>query len=467
MKKYLIYMASCFVALSIASCGNGNSKQETTQEEVKKENVKSEQPKKTTKVAKKKNIMMPNASGLPYEMLVVMDDEQWERPLGRAVYGVLDTDVPGLPQSERSFRITRVDPSGMSSNMFRIMRNIIKVDIQKIYTQPKFKFARDVYAYPQMVMTLQAPDEASLAQYVEENAQSILDFFTKAEMNREINNLREEHNPTVSQLAQELLGVDVWVPWEVSKYKKGKDFLWASTNTGKKDMSIVLYAYPYTDKNTFTLEYFLNKRDSVMKVNIPGGPEGSYMTTQRDFVYVKDTTVHGKAMDELYEQYRQVLAGEPVTVNKFAYQLAFNLIPQIDVFTDNGYTKEEMKMYNETRKIMHSDIQVSATCVRVPALRSHSESIWVETERPVSVEEAREAFAKGEGLILNDNPANKEYPMPLFLAGKDPVYVGRIRKDLANENGLTFWIVGDQIKKGAALNAVQIAEYLIKVGNIK
>ena len=173
------------------------------------------------------------------------------------------------------------------------------------------------------------------------------------------------------------------------------------------------------------------------------------------------------AMDELYEQYRQVLANEPVTVDKFAYQLAFNLIPQIDVFTDNGYTKEEMKMYNETRKIMHSDIQVSAMCVRVPALRSHSESIWVETERPVSPEEAREAFANGEGLVLMDNPAEKEYPMPLFLAGKDPVYVGRIRKDLANENGLTFWIVGDQIKKGAVLNAVQIAEYLIKVGNIK
>ena len=103
------------------------------------------------------------------------------------------------------------------------------------------------------------------------------------------------------------------------------------------------------------------------------------------------------AMDELYEQYRQVLAGEAVTVDKFAYQLAFNLIPQIDVFTDNGYTKEEMKMYNETRKIMHSDIQVSAMCVRVPALRSHSESIWVETERPISPEEAREAFAAGEG----------------------------------------------------------------------
>lgn len=173
------------------------------------------------------------------------------------------------------------------------------------------------------------------------------------------------------------------------------------------------------------------------------------------------------AMDELYEQYRQVLAGEPVTVKKFAYQLAFNVIPQIDVFQDNGYTKEEMKMYNETKKIMHSDVETSAMCVRVPSLRSHSESIWIETERPISVEKAREAVKNGEGLVLMDEPEKKEYPMPLFLAGKDEVYVGRIRKDLANPNGLTFWIVSDQIRKGAALNAVQIAEYLVKVGNVK
>lgn len=173
------------------------------------------------------------------------------------------------------------------------------------------------------------------------------------------------------------------------------------------------------------------------------------------------------AMDELYEQFRQVLAGEPVTVKKFAYQLAFNVIPQIDVFQDNGYTKEEMKMYNETKKIMHSDVETSAMCVRVPSLRSHSESIWIETERPISVEEAREAVKNGEGLVLMDEPEKKEYPMPLFLAGKDDVYVGRIRKDLANPNGLTFWIVSDQIRKGAALNAVQIAEYLVKVGNVK
>jgi len=173
------------------------------------------------------------------------------------------------------------------------------------------------------------------------------------------------------------------------------------------------------------------------------------------------------AMQELSNQYAQIVNGEEPTVSKFAYQLAYNVIPQVDVFTDNGYTKEEMKMYNETRKIMHSDIEVSALCVRVPSLRAHSEAIWLETEKPVSLEAAREAFAKAEGVILQDDPANKVYPMPLFVAGKDPVFVGRIRKDLSNANGLTFWCVGDQIKKGAALNAVQIAEYLIKEGDIK
>ena len=167
------------------------------------------------------------------------------------------------------------------------------------------------------------------------------------------------------------------------------------------------------------------------------------------------------AMDELVEQYAELGAGKEPTVNKFAFQLAYNVIPHIDVFTDNDYTKEEMKMFHETRKIMHSDIAVSATCVRVPVMRAHSESIWLETERPVSVAEAREAFAKAKGVVLMDQPADKVYPMPLFIAGKDPVYVGRIRRDLTCENGLTFWCVSDQIKKGAALNAVQILETLI------
>lgn len=172
------------------------------------------------------------------------------------------------------------------------------------------------------------------------------------------------------------------------------------------------------------------------------------------------------AMAELIKQYEQIQKGEEPTVEKFAYQLAYNLIPHVDVFTDNGYTKEEMKMYNETRKIMHSDIEVSATCVRVPVMRAHSEATWVETERPLSIEEVRNAFAGAEGVILQDNPSKKEYPMPLFVADHDEVYVGRIRKDLTNPNGLSFWTVSDQIRKGAALNAVQIAEYLLKVGNI-
>ena len=168
------------------------------------------------------------------------------------------------------------------------------------------------------------------------------------------------------------------------------------------------------------------------------------------------------AMAELIRQHEQIVQGEKPHIEKFAYQLAFNLIPHIDIFLDNGYTKEEMKMHNETRKIMHSDVEVSATCVRVPALRAHSEAIWVETERPVSVEEAREAFRKAEGIVVQDEPSKKEYPMPLFVASHDPVFVGRIRKDISNPNGLTFWCVSDQIKKGAALNAVQIAEYLVK-----
>lgn len=168
------------------------------------------------------------------------------------------------------------------------------------------------------------------------------------------------------------------------------------------------------------------------------------------------------AMDELVNQYKELAEGKEPTIEKFAYQLAYNVIPHIDVFMDNGYTKEEMKMYHETKKIMHApELNVSATCVRVPVMRAHSEAIWVETERPISVEEAREAFNKANGVVVIDNPANKEYPMPLFVANQDPVYVGRIRKDLTNEKGLSFWVVGDQIKKGAALNAVQIAQYMI------
>ena len=171
------------------------------------------------------------------------------------------------------------------------------------------------------------------------------------------------------------------------------------------------------------------------------------------------------AMQELQQQYRDLAEGREPKVEKFAYQLAYNVIPQIDVFTDNGYTKEEMKMFNETRKIMHTDARCSAMCVRISSLRSHSEAVWIETQRPITPDEAREALRQAPGVTVIDDPAHQQYPMPLFTAGKDDIYVGRIREDLANPNGLTFWLSGDQIKKGAALNAVQIAEYLVASPN--
>ena len=180
----------------------------------------------------------------------------------------------------------------------------------------------------------------------------------------------------------------------------------------------------------------------------------SHITRVHVATYQAASGAGASAMAELQHQFEQLIAGEKPTVEKFYYQLAYNLIPQVDVFTDNLYTKEEMKMYHETRKIMHSDVKVSAMCVRVPVLRAHSEAVWVETERHISV-------------VLQDNPGEKSYPMPLDKANQDPVYVGRIREDITNPNGLTFWLVSDQIKKGAALNAVQIAEYLIKKGDIK
>ena len=169
------------------------------------------------------------------------------------------------------------------------------------------------------------------------------------------------------------------------------------------------------------------------------------------------------AMKELEKQFEELSEGKNPTIKKFPFQLAFNLIPQVDVFMDNGYTKEEMKMYNETRKIMHSDkIEVSATCVRVPVLRAHSEAIWLTTETPLEMAEVRKALENAQGVVVKDNPEAKEYPMPLDISDKDPVYVGRIRKDLSDPCGISFWVVGDQIKKGAALNAVQIAMWLIK-----
>jgi aspartate-semialdehyde dehydrogenase len=167
------------------------------------------------------------------------------------------------------------------------------------------------------------------------------------------------------------------------------------------------------------------------------------------------------AIEELRSQVQAAAGNQPPVANVYPHPIAFNLLPHVDSFLPGGYTKEEMKMQNEGRRIMHlPDFRASVTCVRVPVYRAHSVAVTAEFDRPVSVEEAHEVLAKAPGLELVDEPQNNRYPMPLFTAGKDNCEVGRVRRDCAFENGLSFWVSGDQLLKGAALNAVQIAELL-------
>ena len=170
-----------------------------------------------------------------------------------------------------------------------------------------------------------------------------------------------------------------------------------------------------------------------------------------------------KAIEELERQIGQIVSGRPVTKEVYPHQIAFNVLPQVDSFLPDGYTKEEMKMQNEGRKIMHHPaFRASVTCVRVPVYRAHSVAVSAEFKQPVSVDAARAVLSKAPGLDVVDDPEKKEYPMPLYTAEKYNCQVGRIRKDCALDNGLCFWVSGDQLLKGAALNAVQIAEELLK-----
>ncbi|HOA82720.1 MAG TPA: aspartate-semialdehyde dehydrogenase [Thermodesulfovibrio thiophilus] len=171
-----------------------------------------------------------------------------------------------------------------------------------------------------------------------------------------------------------------------------------------------------------------------------------------------------KAMDELLQQTVDLLNFKDITIQVYPHQIAFNVLPHIDKFLENGYTKEEMKMVNETQKIMgDSSIRVTATTVRVPVFRGHSESVNVETEKKITAHETRELLSKAPGVVVMDNPEKNEYPLPIYASGRDEVFVGRIRDDESIENGINLWVVSDNLRKGAALNAVQIAEELIRM----
>jgi aspartate-semialdehyde dehydrogenase len=239
-----------------------------------------------------------------------------------------------------------------------------------------------------------------------------------------------------------------------------------NTSAFRMDADVPLVVPEVNPEDIFTHQGVIaNPNCSTIIMLVPLKPLHDVAKIKRIVVstYQAVSGTGAKAIAELEQQTRQWAAGEKITNEVYPYQIAFNVLPQIDVFMDNGYTKEEMKMVNETRKMFHDpSIMVSATTVRVPVFTSHSEAIHIETEKKLTPAQARELLAKAPGVKVVDDPSQKVYPMPLFTSGQDDVYVGRLREDVSHPNGLAMWVVGDQLRKGAATNAVQIAEILIR-----
>ncbi len=236
----------------------------------------------------------PQASGRPYEVLVVMDKAEWEAPEGRALFDVLDTDIPGLPQPERSFHISQVSPKDMNRTL-SIFRNIIEVDINPaIYTRTRMKFVRNPYAEGQVILRIRSNSKEDFARYVTEHGQDIIDFFTKMEMNRLCKDLDKKYSKLTNDLAKEIFDCELRAPEELKNYKRGKDFFWTTNNTATGMVSIMMYSYPYEGPETFNKRYILHKRDSVLRVNMPGSDPDMFMQTDTAFTDVRPIVVHHK-----------------------------------------------------------------------------------------------------------------------------------------------------------------------------
>ena len=260
MKRYKFYILMTLACLTLASCT--------------------------------KNMVLPVASGSPYEVLVVLEDEIWEAPAGRALFDILDTDVPGLPQSERSFRISHTDPKHYD-HLMQLFRNIILVKIDKTqFSQTRMRFARDKYATEQIVLTINSPSLESLKEFCVQHRQEVVDFLTRTEMNRLIKRLEKKHSKATDNLAWLLFSCHIFAPDELKSYKKGDHFFWTSNNTASGLENICMYSYEYEGPQTFTKEYMLHKRDSIMEKNLPGEKEGMYMQTDTLCTLVKPIVVH-------------------------------------------------------------------------------------------------------------------------------------------------------------------------------
>ena len=221
----------------------------------------------------------PTSSGRPYEVLVVADASFWDRPAGTALYNLLNSSVPGLPQQEPVFDVSRIDPPHYRTT-FKLFRNIITLDIDKnFYTQTRLKYRYDVYAYPQAVLEIHSPSEEDLTKFLTYHGQEIINFFVKVEMNREAKELELKHSQLVADMAKQMFGCKLFVPREIGSKKKGKNFFWASSNSGNASINVCMYAYAYPGPKAFTKKYFVHQRDSFMKANIPGEEPNMYMKT--------------------------------------------------------------------------------------------------------------------------------------------------------------------------------------------
>jgi len=308
MKKSLSRVIIMLVAvLVVAACGN-NPEQSTpgtdnTQAKAVSSTTKSAKSNKTKAKPKrkvssrKKSVLTPTSAGSPYEILLVGAPQDFQNGAVDTLYSILTDDVAGMAQSEPNFKVSKITENNLSRTL-RLCRNIIMVNIDKsTYTKCKFKYSKDVYAAPQIILTIQAPDAQSFLKYVDDNRELIVEFFNRAELNRQAELFREDHQPYISDAVKKTFGCEIWAPADLTRLKTGRNFVWARTERFVKNVeqvvNLVVYSYPYRDTNTFTQEYFVHKRDSVMKANVPGPREGQYMMTSMPFVLVSDETVHG------------------------------------------------------------------------------------------------------------------------------------------------------------------------------
>ena len=313
MKQFILKVCMMLLAVMVTvACGNGAQKgdnaQEGAQTEAKAKTGKAKKAKNTKRKSGRKNrksVFTPTSAGAPYEVLLVAGEEDFRTGAVDSLYNILTDDMPGIAQSEPCFKVSRINQQNLSKTL-RLCRNIIIIKIDPTqYTTAKFKYSKNVYAAPQLVVTLQAHDANQFKEFVADNSEMISEFFTRAELNRQIDILKDDHQPVFQEQVKKVFGADMWIPAELTKVTTGRHFVWARCERFVKkveqELNIVVYSYPYRDLNTFTEKYFIHKRDSVMKANIPGPREGQYMMTTKGFTLVSDETVH--------KHYAQVVRG--------------------------------------------------------------------------------------------------------------------------------------------------------------